>query len=82
MGAQSAFQCDGPKCTELTPKAKGERGAPQQWIRITIAIPGSADKVDGAFHDITCAHAWVDTQLGVTHAPTSEQPGAARDAKL
>jgi hypothetical protein len=44
MAKQSAFACDGPKCDQLTPRKAGEKGAPQQWTRLTLRAPGSDDK--------------------------------------
>lgn len=61
MGSTTAFQCDGPKCAELTTKAKGTR-APDSWLRVTIQLPGGDTKSSGAFHDIACVHAWLDQQ--------------------
>lgn len=73
MGAQAAFSCDGPKCAVLTPRVKGERGAPHQWIRIALNAPGTDDKVEGAFHNAACAQAWVANELGVTPPLVNEK---------
>jgi hypothetical protein len=65
MAKQSAFACDGPKCDQLTPRKAGEKGAPQQWTRLTLRAPGSDDKskIEGAFCSTDCAHDWLDDLL-------------------
>lgn len=71
MPAQSAFACDGPKCDSLTPRKKGEKGAPQQWTRLTLRTPGNDDKVEGAFCSDICAVAWLADLTETTPANTS-----------
>lgn len=65
MGTTTAYQCDGPKCTELTTRESGAR-FPDGWPRLTLQMGDARNS--GSFHDIDCAHAWVDQQLGITRA--------------
>lgn len=61
MGSTNAYACDGPKCAELTHREPGTR-APTSWPRLTLHMADG--KKTGSFHDIVCAHAWLDQQLG------------------
>lgn len=67
MAMLKLYKCDSADCTETTVKEpKVQR--PHGWIRVTANKPGSDEPISGAFHDIACAHAWLDTQLGTGRA--------------
>lgn len=64
MAMLKLYKCDASDCTETTVKEpKVQR--PHGWLRVTINAPGTDEAVTGAFHDVTCAHAWLDDLLDV-----------------
>jgi hypothetical protein len=78
---QAAFQCD--NCDQLTPRKKGEKGAPQNWIRLAVQLPGADEKLTGAFHDAECASTWLDEKLtGEGSVVAPEQSDNQHAAKL
>jgi len=59
MGAITSYQCDGPECTVLTEKPKGNQYPPlATWPRVTLRIGGHEHT--GAFHAKVCALRWAD----------------------
>lgn len=63
MGTQSAFACDGPNCDTLVARVLGQRGAPENFLRVTLHTPGGDDKVDAAFCDPRCLQVWLNTKF-------------------
>ncbi len=70
MSKAQAYECDGPACSQLAPRALRAK-SPAGWLRITIASDGDKNRT-GSFDTIECAHEWVDQQLGDREYPANE----------
>lgn len=60
MGKQNAYGCDAPKCTNLVPTEKGQKGAPDTMFRLTVASPGDEDAAKVAFCGFGCVEDWLE----------------------
>jgi hypothetical protein len=74
MAKASAFACDGPKCSTLVARTPGQRGAPENFLRLTLHTPGDEDKIDAAFCDPACLQAWIDDQFDVADLHPKSTP--------
>lgn len=76
MGKASAFACDGPKCDTLVARTPGQKGAPENFLRVTLRTPGGDDKIDAAFCDPGCLQDWLNDQFDTQDLKAPARPSA------